>query len=232
MFNTSQNYSKAYNFMPATGELIQAAYARVRVRRGEIVTTHIQDAIMELNLLQASMDNMGPNLWTVDQVTLPLTQGAATYSVPAETIMILDAYISTGTPSVDRIIWPISRTDYASIPNKTSQGFPSQFWFDRTISPTITLWLVPDQNGPYTLTYFRFRQIYDAVIQNGFNPEVPVRWLDAMVAGLAYRLARIYAPELEQIRQMDAEKAWAIAATQDTENTSLYISPGLSGYFR
>lgn len=232
MFNPAQNFSKTYNYMPSTGELILAAYGRIGVRRTEVITTHIQDAVMELNLLQAKMDNMGPNLWTVDQVTLPLTAAAATYSVPAETIMILDAYISTGTPATDRIIFPISRTEYASIPNKADQGFPSQFWFDRTMSPTITLWLTPDANGPYTLTYFRYRQIQDAVIQNGFNPEAPVRWLDALVAGLSHRLSRIYAPQLEQIRKADADEAWAIAATQDTENTGLYITPGLSGYFR
>lgn len=232
MFSTAQNFSKTYNFMPATGEIVQAAYARIGVRRTEILTSHIQDAVMELNLLQAKMDNMGPNLWTVDQVTLPLTANVATYSVPAETIMILDAYISTGSPPTDRIIFPISRTEYASIPNKDDVGFPSQFWFDRTMSPTITLWLMPDSNGPYTLTYFRYRQIQDAVITNGFNPEAPVRWLDALVAGLAHRLARIYAPQLEQIRKADADEAWAIAATQDTENVGLVIIPGLSGYFR
>lgn len=230
MFNMAQNFSKAYNFMPATGELVQAAYARIGVKRTEILTPHIQDAVMELNLLQAKMDNMGPNLWTVDQVSLPLTPAAATYSIPAETIMILDAYITLG--GNDRIIFPISRTEYASIPNKSDQGYPSQFWFDRTMSPTITLWLTPDANGPYTLTYFRYRQIQDAVIQNGFNPEAPVRWLDALVAGLSHRLSRIYAPQMEQIRKADADEAWAIAATQDTENTSLYVIPGLSGYFR
>ena len=216
--------------MPSTGELIQAAYARVKVRRTEILTTHIQDAIMELNLLQAKMDNMGPNLWTVDQVTLPLTSAQATYSVPAETIMILDAWITL--QGIDRIIFPLSRSEYSAIPNKTDQGYPSQFWFDRTISPTLTLWLTPNSNGPYTLTYFRYRQIYDAVIQNGYNPEAPVRWLDALVAGLAHRLSRIYAPELEQTRKMDADEAWHIAAQQDVENVSMSIVPGLIGYYR
>lgn len=230
MFNTSQNYSKTYNFMPATAELIVAAFGRIQVRRNEILTQHINDAIMELNLLQAKMDNMGPNLWTVDLQTLPLAQGQATYSIPAETIMILDAYLTIA--GIDRIIFPISRTEYASIPNKESQGTPSQFWFDRTISPSITLWLVPDANGPYILNYFRYRQITDAVITNGFNPEAPVRWLDALVAGLSHRLARIYAPQLEQIRKADADEAWTIAATQDTENVSMVIAPGLSGYFR
>jgi hypothetical protein len=234
MFSTSQNYSKSYNFLPSTGEIIVSAFTRIGVRRTELQASHVQDGVMELNLLFSKMDNMGPNLWTVDMITLPLVQAAATYSVPAETIMILDAFISTVINGVtnDRLIFPLSRTEYAAIPNKTEQGFPSQFWFDRVISPTITMWLVPDSNGPYTLKYFRYRQIQDGVITNGFNPEVPVRWLDALVAGLAHRLARLYAPQLEAVRKADADEAWGIAATQDVVNTPMAIFPGLAGYYR
>jgi hypothetical protein len=62
--------------------------------------------------------------------------------------------------------------------------------------------------------------------------EIPYLWFDAFVAGLAYRLARIYNPQLEQIRKADAEEAWQQAASQNVENVDLYISPGLAFYFR
>jgi hypothetical protein len=175
---------------------------------------------------------MGPNLWTVDLQSIPLVQAAATYSVPAETIQILDVFIRYGSPSTDRILYPLSRTEYASLSNKTTQGFPSQFWFDRTISPTITFYLTPDGNGPYTAYYYRFRQIQDSKIGNNQVAEIPNRWIDAIVAGLAHRMARIYAPELEQVRKADADEAWSIAATQDVENVAMNITPGLGSYWR
>lgn len=193
----------------------------------------MSDARHEANLLLAKISNLQPNLWTVDQQALPLLQGSATYTVPSETVMILDAFIRYGSGNtIDRSIYPISRSEYSSYPDKFIQAFPTVYWFDRLISPTITLWQVPDGNGPYTLFYYRVRQVQDADFTNGMNVEIPYLWLDAFTAGLAYRLARIYAPSLENIRKMDAEEAWQQAATQNVENVNLSVSPGLGFYFR
>jgi len=224
--------SGTYLFAPSLGEVVLNAYARIGIRRTEIVQTHLVDARMEANLLLAKMADAQPNLWSVDLQALPLLQGSPTYTVPAETAMILDAYIRFGSPSTDRSIYPISRSEYSTYPEKDIQAFPTVFWFDRLISPTITLWPVPDGNGPYTLYYYRVRQIQDAEYVNGQNIEIPYLWLDAFTSGLAARLARIYAPSLEGQRKMDADEAWQLAAKQDTENVYMMFNPGLSSYFR
>ena len=233
MFGT-QTYSGSYDFAPTTGEIIMTAFGRIQVRPTEILQSHLQQAVMELNLLLSRMSNTQPNLWSVDLQAIPLIQGQATYSLPAETVMITNAYVrtGTGTSATDRLIWPLSQTEYASIANKNSQGEPTQFWFDRLISPTVTFYLVPDGEGPYTVYYYRVRQIQDAKIPNGLTVEVPYLWLDALTAGLSYRLARVYKPELEQVRKSDYDEAWTIAATQNTENVAMNINPGLNGYFR
>lgn len=234
MFPTQQVTSGQFNFNPSNNEIIAHAFARINVKRTEILTDHIQNAVMELNTLFSRMNNVGPNLWTVDLQSIPLIQGAATYSVPAETIQILDVFIRTsaGSQTIDTIMYPLSRTEYASLSNKAQQGKPSQFWFDRTISPTITFYLTPDGNGPYDVFYYRYRQIQDSTMPNGQVAEIPNRWIDAVIAGLAHRMSRIYAPHLEQTRKMDADEAWSIAATQDTENVPLNITPGVGGYWR
>lgn len=231
MFPSAVVTSQTFNFNPSNNEIIAQAFARIGIRRTSILTQHIQDAVMGLNVLFSRMNNMGPNLWTVDLQSIPLLQGSATYSVPAETIQVLDVYIRFGNPSVDRILYGLSRTEYASLSNKATQGFPSQFWFDRLISPTITFYLTPDGNGPYVAYYYRFRQIQDSRIAGDQVAEIPNRWIDAVVAGLAHYLSRIYAPQLEQIRKMDATEAWTIAATQDVENVPLMIMPQTGGYW-
>lgn len=233
MFPTSVVTSQTYEFNPSNAEIILSAYSRIGVRRTEVVAQHIQDAVMELNTLLSRLNNSGPNLWTVDLQTIPLIPGQATYTVPAETIQILDVFVRYGSPAIDRIMYPLSRTEYASLSNKAfQQAFPSQFWFDRTISPSITIYPIPDSNGPYTLYYYRFRQIQDSMIQSGQVAEIPNRWIDAIIAGLAHRLCRIYARQLEQVRKADADEAWNIAATQDVENVPLNIVPGTGGYWR
>ncbi len=67
---------------------------------------------------------------------------------------------------------------------------------------------------------------------NGETIEVPQLWLDAFAAGLAYRLSRMYAPQMRDVRKAEYDEAWLIAATQNVENTPLFITPGLTGYYR
>src|SRR5262249_33957800 len=142
MFSPVVQTSQTWNFNPSGGELIMTAFDRIQVRPTEITQAQLQRAIMEMNLALVKFNNLQPNLWTVDQQSIPLVQGSATYSVPAETTMILDLFIRYGgPPAVDRYLQPISRTEYASIAVKTNQGFPSQYWFDRLTAPTITFYL-------------------------------------------------------------------------------------------
>lgn len=227
--------SGTYAFSPSNGEIVLAAYERVQIRAPSIRQEHMLTARREMNFLFSQMSNMSPNLWKVELVSQTLTEGTATYNVDAKVIMILDAYISLNqgdTIQTDRYITPISRTEYASFGTKSTQGFPTSFWFDRLISPTFTLWPVPDSNGPYTMNYYVCTQMQDASLPAGETPDVPYRWYDAVVAGLAHRLARIYAPQMEAIRKADAQEAWQIAAAQDTENVPMSLAPGIGGYYR
>jgi hypothetical protein len=163
--------------------------------------------------------------------------GQSTYSVDLNTVMILDAYMQVdngGGQLTDRIIMPVSRTEYASYPNKEQQGFTTTFWFDRLISPnpTVTLWPVPDGSSAQSLKYYRVRQVQDAVLQNGTQVEIPYLWMDAFAYGLAARLAVIWAPDKMQMLKPLADEAYNIAAEQNIEQAQQYISPQIAGYFR
>jgi hypothetical protein len=128
---------------------------------------------------------------------------------------------------------PISRTEYASYPNKEQQGFPTVFWFDRLLSPTVTLWPVPNvDNGPSTLSYYRVTQIQDANLQNGLTVDIPYLWMEAFAYALATRLAQIWAPDKVALLKPFADEAYQIAADQNVETAQQYISPMVSGYFR
>lgn len=230
--------SGTYDFLPPIGELVAASYRRIGTHRSELTTEHFTDARNECNLLQAEWACNGPLLYTVDLQTVNLVQGTATYSVPVNTIMVLDVYISIpngdGT-TTDRIITPLSRTEYAGMPQKSEQSAPTSYWYDRLASPSMTLWPVPNGYGPYTMSYYRFTQAQDATFQNATQPAIPYLWLSAYVGGLAYSLAMIYKrdnPVL--IAQCLAEKtrSYNIASQQDTEGASLFVAPQCSSYWR
>jgi len=224
--------SGTYNFNLANSDAVLSAFARIQIKRPEITQEHLANAATEANLLAVDFANRQPNLWTSELQTLTLVPGQATYTLPSRTIMILAAYLrlSDNQGQNDRLLFPISTYEYASYPNKQEQGTPSVFWFNRQIAPQLTLWLVPDSNTVYTLELQCVRQIQDINLPAGETPDLPYRFLDAYVAGLAHRLSRAHAPQLEAVRKVDFQEAWAVAATQDVENVGLYITPDTSGW--
>ena len=226
--------SGSYDFNPSLGEIVIYSYQNIGVRPTAILQEHMDSARMATNMMLARWANQGVNLWCVDLVTTTLLQGSASYAVDLNTVMILDAYISTVNDagvSTDRIILPVSRTEYASYPNKAQQGFPTVYWFDRLIAPSVTLWPVPD--GSQTeLRYYRVRQIQDSNIQNAEQVEIPYLWLEAFADGLAYRLARIWNPQIAPALKAQADESYDIASRQNVEQAQQYISPMISGYFR
>jgi hypothetical protein len=227
--------SNTYSYNPSLGEIVLYAYNLIGIRPTSLLQEHFEAARMASNMLCASFSNQGVNLWAVDLVTVPLVNDQSTYPVDANTVMILDAYIQSDMTGedIDRIIMPVSRTEYASYPSKDRRGFPTVYWFDRLISPTVTLWPVPfATSGNQTLKYYRVRRIQDANLQNGEQVEVPYLWLDAFATNLASRLALIWSPDKVAMLKPLADEAYKIAASQNVETAQQYISPMLSGYWR
>jgi hypothetical protein len=227
--------SGTYTFNPSLGELTLYAYNLIGVRNTAVLQEHMEAARIATNMMLARWANQGVNLWAVDLITTPVVQGQTTYSVDANTVMILDAYmvIDNGlSQPIDRLILPISRSEYASYPNKEQQGFTTTFWFDRLLSPTVTLWPVPDGTSAQYLKYYRVRRLQDSNLQNGEQVEIPYLWLEAFAYNLAYRLAKVWAPQLAMTLKGDADEAYDIAARQNVEQAQQYISPVISGYFR
>jgi hypothetical protein len=222
--------SGTYDFNPSLGEITIYAYMNIGIRPASLVQEHMESARMATNMMLSRWANQGVNLWAVDLIETPLVQGQATYVVDPTTVMILDAYIRTD--NVDRPIMPVSRTEYASYSTKSTQGFPTVFWFDRLTSPTLTLWPVPAETGTQTLRYYRVRRIQDANLANAQNAEIPYLWLEAFADGLTYRLARIWNPQIAVALKGQADESYDIAAFQNVENVNTYISPMIGGYFR
>lgn len=219
------------SFQPTLGELVLYAFNSIGVRPTSLTQEHFQSARMAANMMLSRWANQGVNLWRVELVTVPLVQGQTTYSVDPSVIMVLDAYV-TDSSGTDRIILPISRTEYASYPDKAQQGFTTVFWFDRLINPTLTLWPVPDGASAATLSYYAVQQVQDANYTGASTPNVPYRWLEAFADGLTFRLAKIWAPALATALKALADESYQIAATQDVEQANTYISPQIAGYYR
>lgn len=218
----------------SNADVLIEGFARCRIRRTSLLAEHIRDGAQAIKLAMSTLSIRVPNQWAYEQYSISLVAGTTSYSVPARTVQIMSAFIRTGSgdSQQDRICWPVSNYEYNSFPNKTSEGFPSTYFFSNVSSPTVSLYLTPDDAQTYTLYLQLTRQLQDANLAGGETPDVPFRFLDALCAEVALRLSRTYAPELEQMRKADAAEAWALAATTDTENVAMHITPSIGGYYR
>lgn len=199
----------------------------------------LKTARRSLNIMLINWVNRGINMWTVEQSSIPLVAGTATYNLPLDTVDLLDHVVRTGstTTQVDINISRISVSTYANIPNKNATGRPLQVYIDRqsgatgptptsTVAyPTITVWPVPD-NATYTFQYWRLRRIQDA--GTGVNTQdVPYRFLPALVAGLAYYLSMKLPEAMARIPMLkeDYESEFALAAEEDREKAPWRLVP-------
>lgn len=188
----------------------------------------LRTARRSMNLMLIEWQNRGINMWTIDEGSVSLVDGTATYTLPADTIDLLEHVIRTGSGSSqsDLSLTRISVSDYSSITNKTSEGRPLQIWINRLRdAPTVTLWPVPDSNS-YTLQYWRMRRMEDA--GNGVETaDMTFRFYPCLVAGLAYHIAMKvpdFAPRLPLLKE-EYENQFAMAASEDREKSTWRIVP-------
>lgn len=209
------------------------------MRATELTRAHIISARRSLNLeLQSWSNGPGVNLWEVDLQTVTLVQGTATYVIDSATVSVLDTYFSTvdgGGDGIDtdRLMLPISRTEYAMIPNKAQQGLPTVYWFQRLNTPQITFWQNPQYSAPdYYIKFYRLKRVQDAYPITNQTPDIPYRFLDALCARLARRLAVKFAPAKVAALQADATEAWNLAITTDQEFAPITVAPQLNSYWQ
>ena len=92
--------------------------------------------------------------------------------------------------------------------------------------PSVTVWPTPDNSQTYQFVYWRMRRIDDA--GNGVNTmDVPFRFLNCMVAGLAYYLALKVPDGAQRLDVLKAQydEAWQLAADEDREKASVRFVP-------
>ena len=191
----------------------------------------LRTARRSMNLMMIEWQNRGVNLWTIEEGTVTLTKGSSQYTLPADTIDLLEQVIRTNSGNTstqsDLTLNRIGVGTFASIPNKLTEGRPIQVWIDRQRdAPVLNLWPVPDKNDTYVIAYWRIRRIQDA--GSGVQTaDVNFRFLPCLVAGLAYNIA-LKTPELmDRVAMLKTvyEEAFALAAAEDREKTSDYYRP-------
>ena len=128
----------------------------------------------------------------------------------------------------------LNRDSYVNQSNKVFPGRPSNYYFQRDLpEPVVYLWPAPFVAAEQAqLVLWRHRQIMDTENLRQ-EIEIPDRWQEAIINGLAARMAAetpsvdaALMPMLEQKAAMSQQRAW----DGDNDGSPIQINPGIGCY--
>jgi hypothetical protein len=199
------------------------------------------ETLYTLNL-QFSQDNTN---WTIlytippqtfpAQVTLwfdvPIPLDARAYRIietNGATLDITELYFNNNI--LDMPISSVSRYEYYTYPNKKLQGRPTVYYLDSQINPILNIWPIPSDQ--YNCLQYTYKKMMQDVGLFTNSLQIPQRFYQAMVWGLAYHMALKYNPQIAPIMQNEYDKCFALAASEDAEITPIRINADYSkGYY-
>jgi hypothetical protein len=186
-----------------------------------------------LDLLMQEWCNRGFNLWLVDQQDIAMLANVNSYTLPADTIDVTDAVYrrNAGTLETQSDIFlnRISVSDYAAIPTKLTTGpQPYNYYIDRQRdAPVMFVWPVPNDIQAGVIHYWRLRRIQDSGTPGSNTMDVPFRFVPAMVAGLAFNIAKKYPDLMGRLEMLKGayEEQFLLAAGEDRDRASVRLTP-------
>lgn len=216
--------SGSKNFELDVAEYVEEAFERcgLEVRTGYDLKT----ARRSLNLLLADWANRGLNQWTIKQRSLTMVVGDGEYDLGADVIDVLSVVVRRN--NTDYSLERLSRDSFLTIPNKTTQGRPNQFFLDRQLTPNLKLWPVPD-NSTDVVLYDALTRMDDADDYTN-TMDLPFRFYPCLAAGLAYYIALKRAPNRVQMLKAVYEEEFDRAATEDRDRSSFNVVPKYEYY--
>lgn len=220
-------------------KIIEQACRRCGVKTPDINAEMLQVGRDNLFLMLSSWANRGISLWEVREVEISLVAGQKTYEMPAGTVDIMQMlrrrYIDDQQNDIN--VTQLNFDDYTNLPNKEFLGNdPLQYWYDRRITPRITLWPVPNEDAAAnaTLIVWYHRQIEDVGAYTN-TLDIPQRWIEAVVTGLAARMAmELPGVDMSRIALLNGAASQSLqeAEGEETDGAPIYIAPNIRAYTR
>ena len=225
--------SGSTDFELDVADYVEEAYERCGL---ELRTAYdLRTARRSLNLLLAEWANRGLNQWTIQEKTIAMVEGTTSYtvdsSVSTAAIDVLDAFVrqTVNSENSDIQMTRLSRSEYSAIPNKSTQGQPLQFFVDKQISPTISVYPTPDETSKYTI-HLNVLTRMDDVDAATNTLQMPFRFYPCLAAGLAYYISIKKNPERTGLLKQIYEEEFQRALDADEDRASLRITPDISNY--
>ena len=225
--------SGSKDFELDVADYIEEAFERCGL---ELRTAYdLRTARRSLNLLLAEWANRGLNQWTIQEKTIAMVEGTTSYnvdsSVSTAAIDVLDAFVrqTVNSENSDIQMTRLSRSEYSAVPNKSTQGQPLQFFVDKQVSPTISVYPTPDETSKYTIHLNVLTRMEDVDAATN-TLQMPFRFYPCLAAGLAYYISIKKNPERTGLLKQIYEEEFQRALDADEDRASFRITPDISNY--
>lgn len=218
--------ARTYN--PEFAQILSEALARAGIRPQQAGQEHIEDALRSANFLLTEFSNRNVNQYQLVEQVIPTVDGTATYALMEGAIDVW--HMVYRRDDSDTPVWPISRSDYHSIPKKDPEGRPTVYFSERGVTGntprTVTLWPVPDRVDSIRIWVWcrHDSQTFDT------NAPMAIEFLDAYADGLALRLAKKFDPP--RVEGLELDYARSFKAATDTARERAPLRLRMRGYTR
>jgi|TARA_R110000782_G_scaffold140771_2_gene233400 hypothetical protein len=223
---TAPTTSATYAFKLDVLQICEEAYERAGL---EMRTGYdLRSARRSMQIMLLEWVNRGLNLWTVTEGKIDLVSGTKTYDLDDSAIDILDAVLRSD-PGVsgqsDSNLARLSVSSYAQTSNKNTSSRPTSMYVDRQNRTSVTLYPTPN-DSTQDFVYWYVRRIQD-LGDNTNNPDMPERFLPALISGLAFNIALKRPESYERVPTLKAlyEESYELAASEDRSKAPLVFTP-------
>jgi len=235
--------SGSTDFSLTANEIVASALELLGVRAQEeaLQQVDLERGLRWMNIMLKGWEADGVMVWVLTEGSLTLADSDGSYSfaaagdfttIPFEIMQMRISHDAGNEIEMTRL----SRQDYYRLPNRTSEGFPTQYFYDRQRdSGTLYIWPEPD-DALYDITFTYRRRIQDMDASTD-TFDLPPEWYKAVIYGLALTLTPIYGksgtPRAAEIRQEASDAYDSIIGFDNGEGeNSIFILPNDNTYRR
>lgn len=188
--------SGTYGFNPQLADHIDEAFERCGIAPSDLKAEHIRSALRSANLLFSDWQNFGYKQYALVKTSQALTAGVNSFLLPVGGFDIFHATLKRSGKETE--MYPLSRSDYNALHDKTLTGRPDRYFVDRSTftqddpQSTVYLWQSPE-NSTDTIEIWYIRKQQDAGNMSN-TLDLSPNYQEAFASGFAYFLSRKYAP--------------------------------------
>jgi hypothetical protein len=208
------------------GEIVTAALRKVGVvaKDEDASDFDMAESLKSLNWMLKGWQSKEWLTWTYTRGTLTLTTAASYTLDPVRPIRILNARLKRS--GIETPMVRMTREEYDTIPQKTSTGLPTQFYYDRSKEAALLyVWPVLSVAAGETIEYSYERELEDITASTD-TLDMPVEWHECVIYNLASRLTEDYpdvSPSVAQKVDIRAEMLLDDLLAEDREGSVTFV---------